>query len=101
MSTDSSNNIFINGVKTGKWNEWFNLRLEYYPTENLILVFCDDEYRGVITDTAGGSSSPYGVRNLKGELNEIRISGVYNFKLDIDNIMMYTSEQTYVAPGTN
>ena len=98
MSEDGTN-IFINGVRAGKWNQWFNLRLEYYPTEELILLYCDNEFRGVITSTAGGSSSPYGVRNLQGELNEVRISGVYNFSMGIDNVKLYTSENTYSDPN--
>ena len=116
MTGSVAGKVDLVGLALADWDEWFTLRLEYYPEQEKMQVYVkigngSFEYRGDLDRATTSSSAKEGDFSpavLKGNIASIDISGANDaskgFSFNVDNaslcstVLEYNGEQTPIVP---
>ena len=96
--------VTLNNIAIGPTDFWIDLRLEYYPAQNVMKMYAGGQYKGEFSDTFNISSAYVpNVSALGGAINEAAIflsnstdSRYGGFGVGLDDLKLYTASIDYV-----
>ena len=99
--TNKADGVYLDGVKIAQWDEWTNIRLEFYPSEPCVVVYSDGLYSGTIsTPSSAANDSGNTFDNLAtAPINSITFGGSgAEYVVCFDNVSCYYSDVEYSEP---